>query len=105
MSELDERVDLHEFLKGRKRVYALFYASWCPFSQRFLPIFLKHSKDEPESCIRIMVDDRENFCEEFGIEVFPTVILFEEGKVSRRLDGVPGAGLSEKQLKDLLGKK
>jgi thiol-disulfide isomerase/thioredoxin len=104
MSEIGENVDLDEVVKGKKRVYVLFYASWCPFSQRFLPIFQRYSKQTPESCICVMMDDRDRLCEEYSIEIFPTVILFEDGKVSRRLDGVPRAGLSEKQLKELLGK-
>jgi len=35
-------------------------------------------------------------------DVVPTVIVFEKGKVSKRLDGEPGAGLKEKQLKELI---
>ena len=34
----------------------------------------------------------------YDIEAVPTVIFFEKGKVSRRLDGRFGIGLSEKQL-------
>jgi hypothetical protein len=32
----------------------------------------------------------------------PTVLLFEKGRVTKRLDGAPGAGLDEKQLKNLV---
>jgi hypothetical protein len=35
------------------------------------------------------------------VDVVPTVLLFEKGKVIKRLDGTPGAGLNEKQLKKL----
>jgi len=34
--------------------------------------------------------------------VVPTVVLFEDGSVKRRLDGVLGSGLSEEQLGDFL---
>ncbi len=30
---------LNEELKTKPRAYVLFYATWCPHSQRFLPIF------------------------------------------------------------------
>ena len=40
-------------------------------------------------------------CEEYAIEYYPTVIMFEKGKVQKRLDAEPGVGLNKKQLKDL----
>ncbi len=48
------------------------------------------------------MDGRDSLCEEYSIEIFPTVILFEDGRVLKRLDGKPHQGLDEKQLKDLL---
>jgi thiol-disulfide isomerase/thioredoxin len=49
-----------------------------------------------------MIDDREDLCEKYSIAVFPTVLVFENGEVAKRLDGVPGEGLSEEQLKGFL---
>ena len=49
-----------------------------------------------------MVDDREELCDRYDINFYPTVLLFENGKVTKRLDGEPGEGLNEKQLKKLL---
>jgi thioredoxin-like negative regulator of GroEL len=51
----------------------------------------------------VKVDDDDNpLWEEYSIEAVPTVILFEEGKVCRRLNGIFGYGISEKQLEDWL---
>jgi thiol-disulfide isomerase/thioredoxin len=83
----------------------LFYATWCPFSQRFLPIFEKYSKRNPMECISVIIDDQPDVCEEFSIDYYPTVILFKKGKVHKRLDPQPGVGLTEKQLKDLTEKR
>ena len=80
----------------------LFYASWCPFSQRFLPIFEEYEKSNPESCMRIMIDDKPRLCERFEVEYFPTVIIFEKGKVAKRLDAAPGVGLDKQQLSKLI---
>ena len=52
-----------------------------------------------------MVDDREDLCEKYEINYYPTVLLFENGVVTRRLDGAPGEGLNENQLKKMLGTK
>lgn len=92
--------DLHELLKVRDKAFVLFYASWCPFSIRFLPIFEQQAKDQ--DFIRIIVDHEESLCEKYSVAVYPTVFFFEKGKVSKRLDGVSGVGLDEKKLKDLI---
>jgi len=70
--------NLNDKIKHRDKTIVLFYASWCPFSRRFLPI-----------------------CEEYSIEYYPTVILFRKGKVHKRLDAQPGIGLNKEQLKEL----
>ncbi len=102
MSSIDVEFNLDEKLKTKSRVFVLFYASWCPFSQRFLPTFNKYAKDNPEKCLRVMIDDKEELCEKYSVEYYPTVILFERGTVKKRLDATPGAGLDEKQLKKLV---
>jgi thiol-disulfide isomerase/thioredoxin len=90
-----------ENIRDLERAFVLFYATWCPFSQRFLPIFEEYSKSNPGECLRIIVDDEPDVCEEFAIEYYPTVIMFKKGKVQRRLDSEPGVGLNKKQLENL----
>jgi thiol-disulfide isomerase/thioredoxin len=101
MSKIDVEYRLDDLLKSKGRVVVLFYASWCPFSQRFLPIFEKYSQDKTRTCLQVKTDDKASLCEKYSVEVVPTVLLFEKGKVKKRLDGVPGAGLDEKQLTNL----
>lgn len=100
MSRINVEYGLEGMLKSKTRVFVLFYASWCPFSQRFLPIFEKFAQDKTRRCTRVVTDDKASLCEKYSVEVVPTVLVFEEGKVVRRLDGVSGEGLSEKRLKD-----
>jgi thioredoxin 1 len=88
----------------KDKALVLFYATWCPFSQRFLPIFEEYARDNPEECISVVVDDRPDVCEEYSIEYYPTVILFKKGKVSGRLDAEPGVGLDRNKLKALTEK-
>jgi thioredoxin 1 len=105
MSKIDVEYDLDEALKSRGRVFVLFYASWCPFSQRFLPIFENYARENPEKCLRVKTDDKAKLCEKYSVNIVPTVLLFENGKVAKRLDGAPGAGLNEKQLKKLVDER
>ncbi len=108
MIEITNKSELEKQLKINKRVLALFYSSWCPFCRRFLPAFDKNSsKYGFVLALRVKVDNDDNpLWEEYSVEAVPTVILFEEGKVCRRLDGRFGYGLSERQLEEWLdGKK
>jgi thiol-disulfide isomerase/thioredoxin len=95
----------HENIKNADKAFVLFYATWCPFSRKFLPIFEEYSKKNPKECLRITVDEEPSVCEEYAIEYYPTVIMFKKGKVYRRLDSEPGVGLSKKQLKELTGEE
>ena len=91
----------YEDIKDKDRMLVLFYATWCPFSQEFLPVFQEYSRNNPQECMSIIVDEQPDICEEYSIEYYPTVIMFEKGKVQKRLDPEPGIGLNKKQLKSL----
>jgi thiol-disulfide isomerase/thioredoxin len=94
-----------EEIKNRDTAFVLFYATWCPFSQRFLPIFEEYSKSNPKECLSLVSDEEPDIFEEYDIEYYPTVIMFKKGKVQKRLDSEPGIGLNKKQLKDLTEKQ
>ncbi len=107
MLEVSNNRDLKSQLKKGKKIIALFYASWCPFCIRFLPAFDKnYSKYGLNFALRVKVDDYDNpLWAVYSIEAVPTIILFNEGKVSRRLDGRLGLGISEIQYEAWLEKK
>ena len=88
-------------IEGKEKACVLFYATWCPYSQRFLPIFDEYSKSNPRECLSVIIDDKPDVCEEFAIDYYPTVILFKKGKVHKRLDAQLGVGLNKKQFRAL----
>jgi len=94
--------ELEKILETNESMFILFYAPWCPFSQRFLSIFEQCSRDTKRQCYRMMIDELPHLWEKYHVEVFPTVIFFEKGKVSKRLDGIHGVGLTEQQFRDLI---
>lgn len=89
-------------IKKRDSVIVLFYASWCPFSRKFLPIFEEHAKRNPQECLSVVIDDIEHLCEEYSLEYYPTIIHFKNGKISKRLDSEHGIGLTEEDFKEFL---
>jgi thiol-disulfide isomerase/thioredoxin len=97
-----ERRELAELLGSNDRVFVLFYASWCPFSLAFLPVYEKHAARGGPSFVRMTLDGNEDLFNEHAIEVYPTVVFFKAGKAHKRLDGKHLAGLKEAQLTDLI---
>ena len=95
----DENVE--EILKSKEKAFVLFYASWCPFSQKFLPVFKKYQDSHPNDCLTVKIDFKPDLCDKYSVEYYPTVLLFKKGKIKKRLDATPGAGLTEKQLNEL----
>jgi thiol-disulfide isomerase/thioredoxin len=94
--------ELENILRIKDNIFIMFYAPWCPFSQRFLSIFERCSRETNRQCYRMIIDEIPNLCEQYSVEVFPTVIFFEKGNVSKRLDGIHGEGLSEQQFRELI---
>ncbi|MFH2074896.1 MAG: thioredoxin family protein [Pseudomonadota bacterium] len=98
---VDNQQDFQKILTAKSRVIALWYASWCPFCRKFLPIFEKHAEAEGRNFLLVR-DDQESMGGKYAVEVLPTVLFFENGAVSKRLDGIPGVGLTEKQMVDFI---
>ena len=94
--------ELADILKTKDNIFILFYAPWCPFSQRFLLVFEKCSRETSRQCYRMMIDEFPELCDKYNIEVYPTVLFFDKGKPVKRLDGGHGIGLSEQQFRELI---
>ena len=99
------QTNIDDELKSKEKAFVLFYATWCPYSQRFLPIFQEYAKNNPQECVSIIIDDKPDLCEKYEIEYYPTVLMFKKGAVEKRLDATPGLGLTKKQLKELTSNK
>ena len=92
--------DIQNKIQKKEKIMVLFSATWCPFSRSFLPIFKEYSKTNPNECLNVNSDESPEICKTYSVRYYPTVILFKNGKVQKRLDSKPGIGLSQKQLKD-----
>jgi len=103
MNKTCTKKDLDVELKKSKKVLALFYASWCPFSQAFLPAYADLAVPGDPCYVRILSNDDDAHVEKYGIEVYPTVLYFEKGKLAKRLDGRYLLGLSRKKFETFVG--
>ncbi len=100
MIEVYSKDDFESQLKKNQEVFALFYASWCPFCKSFLPIFKRIiTKRNFECVVYVNLDDYDNpLWDEYSVEAVPTVVLFKGGQVWRRLDSGLGDCVNEEQL-------
>jgi len=101
MNKVYTKRDLDAELKKSKKVLALFYATWCPYCMGFVPTFNKKvSTMRFENVVHVLLDDYDNpLWDEYDVPAVPTIIFFEDGKVSKRLDGKLGMGLSEREFR------
>jgi endoplasmic reticulum resident protein 44 len=93
----DGEGDLDNILQSKDKVFILFYASWCPFSLKLLPVFERCAKDNVQNCLCVKIHDKLNLMNKYSVEVVPTVLLFKNGKVSKRLDVILRKALTERQ--------
>jgi len=100
MIEVDKGKELNVLLTKTEKLLVLFYASWCPYCINFVPLFDKKIVDfNVGTVLHVLLNDTNNpLWDDYDIEAVPTVIFFENGKVSKRLDGKSGLGLNERQL-------
>ena len=68
------------------RVPVMFMADWCGYCARFLPLF----RQLGQGIIVDISDEEDPLWEFYGIQVVPTVILFEDGEPAKRWSGVLG---------------
>jgi thioredoxin len=107
-----------ESLVPGKPSLVMFYADWCPFCQKFKPVFEEidhetkgeHRGFEVYNCK--LNDDDNPLWDAFSINAIPTLIAFDgttEHNIIARRDAKTGVGLTEGDLasllKDLDGRK
>jgi thiol-disulfide isomerase/thioredoxin len=90
-------------LSSGKRALVMFYADWCPFCQRFKPVFesaiITRSANNSYKFYEYKVNDDDNpLWDRFSISAVPTLIAFDKGKIISRRDAKMGVGLNESDL-------
>lgn len=84
------------------RVAVLFTVTWCPFCRSFEKAWEEWFAPEGVGKLRVDIsDERDPLWETFGVEIVPTVALFEEGRLGWRRDGIAGVGLGKADLRAL----
>ena len=78
-----------EVLNSNKKVVVDFWATWCGPCRMLAPELEKFANDFSEKVKvgKVNVDDEMELAMQFGIEVIPTLIVFENGKAVQKISG------------------
>jgi thioredoxin 1 len=86
----------------------MFYADWCPFCQRFKPLFESAAAKSKSTTASYKMygakvnDDDNPLWDRFSINAVPTIIAFDKGNIISRRDAKMSAGLNESDLDSIL---
>jgi thioredoxin 1 len=101
-----------KLLSSHEKALVMFYADWCPFCQKFRPIFESvakqdHNKSVPKEYkmyVSKVNDDDNPLWDRFSINAVPTIIAFNDrGEIVSRRDAKRGVGLDRTDLDSILG--
>jgi hypothetical protein len=104
MKTLNDPQSIHEQLPKEGKTAVLFIMPGCPFCRAFQPVFTSFADNDKTGTgfLLVRLESMENpLWDTYEINVVPTVLLFEGDKLATRLDGRPGEGLAEGDLKGL----
>ena len=92
-----------DLLASKEKALVMFYADWCPFCQKFKPVFesaiTTKSVSNGYKFYESKVNDDDNpLWDRFSISAVPTLIAFDKGKIISRRDAKMGVGLNESDL-------
>ncbi len=91
-----------DVLSSEEPVIALFHAQWCGFCRAFMPIF-RRAEALRVRLVEVDISDYDSpLWDSYGIEVVPTLILFEGGQVVARADGRYMQGLDDTDMAQVL---
>lgn len=83
----------------------LFYADWCHYCSRFIPLFEESlKKTDPKILVGgVKLNDDDNpLWDKYNINAVPTLIAFSNNSIKSRRDAKMGVGLTKSDLSSIL---
>src|SRR5271156_5873137 len=76
-----------------------FFAEWCPYCHEFVPRFESLGTLRGDLLVADVTDLESPLWDRFRIDIVPTVMVFRDGAVVARADGVSMRGLGDAELR------
>lgn len=99
MREIDAKEFDKEVLQTKGLVLVDFNADWCGPCQMMKPVLEEFADDNPAvKVVSINVDDNEELARDYAVSGIPCMILFSDGKETKRVVGVQSVKKLEKMV-------
>jgi len=92
----------YKVLSNGTKTLVLFYADWCTYCSNFKPTFEEINSDKIQKKAALVNEDENPLWERFDIQMVPTMIAFQNGKILTRRDGKGGIGLTRKDMESIV---
>ena len=89
--EVQSMDQLKKEISSGGKVFVDFYSTTCPPCKKLAPLYAKYSVElaSKGKFLKVNAYNVKGAIDAYGIKAFPTVIVFENGKESTRLVGMP----------------
>ena len=77
-----------EVINSQRAVLVDFFATWCGPCQMLAPVLEKISSSRADFDIaKVDIDEAQDLAYKYGIQVVPTMVIFKDGKVMKKIGG------------------
>ncbi len=87
-----------EVLQATQPILVDFYADWCGHCRAIAPILQELAEEDAVQIGKLNVDDNEALSRKYGVMTIPTLALFKDGQVIKKLVG----GVDKEEIEAIL---
>lgn|SRR5689334_11288909 len=83
-------MDFESHIEGKKPVLVEYYADWCEPCKLLVPVLqeVKETAGDRATVLRINIDQDQPYANDYSVFSVPTLILFKQGKIFWRKNGI-----------------
>lgn len=106
MTAMNAELFHQKVMEGDRPVLVEFWAPWCVYCRRIAPALGKVAEQCADSLVvgQVNIDDEPDLARREGIEVIPTLVLYQNGQALGSIVAPESKARIEEFIRDTLGK-